>query len=204
MGIKEEIIYPVVEMFSTLQGEGKFTGHPAFFIRLAGCDVGCHWCDIKESWDSNMHPVMSVNEIVDAAVDAGISIAVITGGEPLLHNLNELTRKLRLKGIRTHLETSGTNQLSGEWDWICFSPKKFKAPVSDIYNQANELKIIVYNQHDLKWGDEIKSKISHCVPAYFQPEWSVEKIILPDIIEYIKKHSGWALSIQSHKYINIK
>lgn len=194
---------PVMESFYTLQGEGFHQGKAAYFIRLAGCDVGCVWCDVKESWDADKHPVLPVNDIVKTAIQYPKTIAVITGGEPLLHKLDALTDALKNQGFKTHLETSGSSPLSGIWDWICLSPKKFKAPLPELIQAANELKIVVYNKSDFAWAESFVSAISPDCKRYLQPEWSKAQQVTPLIIEYIKENPLWELSLQIHKYINV-
>ena len=194
---------PLMEHFCTLQGEGRYTGHATYFLRLGGCDVGCVWCDVKESWDANKHPMVTVDAMVDRVVASGVPIAVITGGEPLMHDLTSLTAALREKGIRTHVETSGAHPLSGVWDWICLSPKKFKAPLPDLIASANELKVVLYNKTDFDWAEKYAGLVSDNCLLYLQPEWSRSTQINPEIISYIKHHPKWILSLQSHKYIDI-
>jgi len=204
---------PLVEAFYTLQGEGFHQGKAAYFIRLAGCDVGCFWCDVKESWQESAHPVIEIEEIIREAKQSTINtqqsmvnggpIIVITGGEPLLHDLDELTRQLQVQHFKTHIETSGSSPLSGSWDWICLSPKKFKKPLQEVLKAANELKVIVYNKSDFKWAEENAALVSSGCKLYLQPEWSKSAEITPLIIEYIKANPQWQLSLQVHKYINI-
>lgn len=194
---------PLMEDFSTLQGEGRYTGHAAYFIRLGGCDVGCVWCDVKESWDAAKHPQVSLEAMVEKAVASGVQMAVITGGEPLMHNLDQLTAMLHKRGLRTHVETSGSHGLSGNWDWICLSPKKFKAPLDGVVAQANELKVVVYNSSDFAWAEAFASRVSSNCLLYLQPEWSRAVASTPSIIAYIKSHPRWALSLQTHKYLDI-
>lgn len=194
---------PLMEHFCTLQGEGRYTGHATYFLRLGGCDVGCVWCDVKESWDANKHPMVTVDDMVDWVVASGVRIAVITGGEPLMHDLTMLTAALRDKGIRTHVETSGAHPLSGVWDWICLSPKKFKAPLAALIASANELKVVLYNKTDFDWAEKYASLVSDNCLLYLQPEWSRSSQINPEIISYIKHHPKWILSLQTHKYIDI-
>ena len=194
---------PLMEHFCTLQGEGRFTGHATYFLRLGGCDVGCVWCDVKESWDANKHPMVSVDAMVEWVVASGVQIAVITGGEPLMHDLTTLTAALREKGIRTHVETSGAHPLSGVWDWICLSPKKFKAPLPGLIASANELKVVLYNKTDFDWAEKYAGLVSDNCLLYLQPEWSRSSQINPEIISYIKHHPKWILSLQTHKYIDI-
>ena len=198
---------PVMEHFYTLQGEGFHQGRAAYFVRLGGCDVGCVWCDVKESWDADAHPKMTVNEIVNA-VTANSSankkgLVVITGGEPLMHNLDALTAALQSEGFETNIETSGAHPLSGTWDWICLSPKKFKAPLPDVVPFANELKIVVFNKSDFEWAEKYAALVSPQCKLYLQPEWDKAATITPVIIEYIKQHPQWELSLQIHKYINV-
>ncbi|SFD12109.1 Organic radical activating enzyme [Chitinophaga sp. CF118] len=194
---------PVMERFYTIQGEGYHQGRAAYFIRLGGCDVGCHWCDVKDSWDATRHPQLSIDELAhDAAVHPG-RIAVITGGEPLMHNLDALTEILRQEGFHTHIETSGSSPLSGHWDWITLSPKKFKAPLPEICTLANELKVVIFNKSDFAWAEKYAALAnSHC-KLYLQPEWDKAAEITPLIIDYIKAHPQWQLSLQVHKYINV-
>lgn len=193
----------MMEHFYTLQGEGYHQGKAAYFVRLGGCDVGCVWCDVKESWSFDTHPQISIEEIVDIIKQSGTPIAVITGGEPLMHNLDGLTAAIKKEGIATNIETSGSSPLSGQWDWICLSPKKFKAPLPEILPQANELKIIVYNKSDFEWGEKFAAQVSAKCKLYLQPEWSRAKEMTPLIVDYIKADPMWELSLQIHKYINV-
>jgi 7-carboxy-7-deazaguanine synthase len=201
--LKKGELLPLMEEFYTIQGEGYNTGKAAYFIRIGGCDVGCHWCDVKESWDANVHPLTSADTIVEHVLDHNAKSVVVTGGEPLIYNLDTLTKKLKEKNIETFIETSGAYKLSGNWDWICLSPKKTMSPLKDIYRQANELKIIVFNQHDFKWAEEQAALVKKDCYLYLQPEWSKSKIILPQIIEFVKNNPRWMISLQSHKYMNI-
>jgi 7-carboxy-7-deazaguanine synthase len=204
--IKQEIsahVLPLMEDFYTIQGEGFFQGSAAYFIRLGGCDVGCVWCDVKESWDASAHPLVDVENIVLKAKESGSRIAVITGGEPVMYDLSELTKSLHKAGLRTHIETSGVYPLTGTWEWVCFSPKKFKAPHESIFVKANELKVIIYNKSDFDWAEEFAAKVSNSCKLYLQPEWSREKEMLPQIIEYVKANPEWEVSLQIHKYMNI-
>jgi len=194
---------PVMEHFYTIQGEGYYSGQAAYFIRLAGCDVGCVWCDVKESWDASIHPKYSVDEMVKWVTDSKATIAVITGGEPLLHQLDELTTALQAKGIRTHIETSASSPLSGKWDWICVSPKKFKHPLNEVTFTAHELKVVVFNKSDLEWAEQHAQHVNKNCRLYLQPEWDKKETVLPLIIDYVKQHPQWTISIQTHKYINI-
>jgi 7-carboxy-7-deazaguanine synthase len=197
---------PVMEAFYTIQGEGFHQGKAAYFIRLGGCDVGCFWCDVKESWDADAHPKLEIENIVaKAKKESGNQnvIAVITGGEPLMHDLDELTKQLHSAGFQTNIETSGSSPLSGEWDWICVSPKKFKAPLTEVLREANELKVIIYNKDDFNWAEEHAAQVSPQCRLYLQPEWSKADVMTPMIVDYIKQHPRWELSLQIHKYINV-
>jgi organic radical activating enzyme len=192
-----------MESFYTIQGEGAFTGHAAYFIRLGGCDVGCVWCDVKESWDVGKHPLRSVVDMTKEASNSGSKIVVITGGEPAMHDLTELTASLKNAGLRTHIETSGAHPLTGHWDWVCLSPKKFKQPLPEVYSKADELKIIVYNRTDLEWAVAEAAKVRPGCKYFLQPEWSREKEMLPLIVDFVKLHPSWQISLQTHKYMNI-
>lgn len=192
-----------MEEFYTIQGEGFYQGQAAYFIRLGGCDVGCVWCDVKESWDALAHPLVSITEITQHAKLSGTRIAVITGGEPLMYDLTDLTRSLKDSGIRTHLETSGVYPVTGSWDWICFSPKKFKAPHVSILDKAHELKVIVYNKSDFSWAEDFAGSVNRNCEWFLQPEWSKEKEMLPLIIDFVKRNPQWKISLQTHKYMNI-
>ncbi|MDL5049227.1 7-carboxy-7-deazaguanine synthase QueE [Oscillatoria amoena NRMC-F 0135] len=194
---------PVMEDFYTIQGEGFYQGCAAYFIRLAGCDVGCVWCDVKESWDASVHPMVSVETIVERAKAAPTTLAVVTGGEPALYDLTALTAALQQARMRTHIETSGVYPLTGEWSWVCFSPKKFKQPDESIYNQADELKVVIYNQRDFEWAEGHAEKVRNDCKLFLQPEWSREKEMLPLMIEYCKANPKWRISLQVHKYMNI-
>lgn len=208
---------PVMESFYTIQGEGFYQGSAAYFIRLGGCDVGCVWCDVKDSWDASKHPQVSINAIVEQAVQEVNSqstsnsklqtpnsvLAVVTGGEPLMHNLDALTDALHQKGFRTNIETSGSSPLSGKWDWICLSPKKFKAPLPEVVPFANELKVVIFNKHDFAWAEEYAAQVSPTCKLYLQPEWDKAATVTPLIIDYIKANPKWELSLQLHKYINV-
>ncbi|HRE52860.1 MAG TPA: 7-carboxy-7-deazaguanine synthase QueE [Flavitalea sp.] len=194
---------PVMEAFYTLQGEGFHQGKAAYFIRLAGCDVGCVWCDVKESWEESAHPRIPLQDLVREASSYPGRMAVITGGEPLMHNCDALTALLRQEGFATNIETSGSSPLSGTWDWICLSPKKFKPPLPEILPLANELKIIVFNRSDLDWAEKYAARVSPECKLYLQPEWDRADRVTPWIIEYIKENPKWELSLQIHKYINV-
>lgn len=194
---------PLMEDFYTIQGEGAWQGHAAYFIRLGGCDVGCVWCDVKESWDANAHPIVNVSEMAAGAKATRCKIVVVTGGEPAMYNLSGLTDALKAVGLRTHIETSGAYPITGAWDWICLSPKKFKAPHGSTLTRAHELKIIVYNKSDFAWAEEFASMMSAACHLFLQPEWSRQNEMLPLIIEYVKDNPRWRISLQVHKFMNI-
>jgi len=200
--IAEGKLLPLMEEFYTIQGEGFHTGKAAYFIRVGGCDVGCHWCDVKESWDANLHPATLSTSIVEN-VQKFAKTVVVTGGEPLMWNMNFITSELKNIGIKTHIETSGAYPLSGSWDWICLSPKKTKLPLENIYLKANELKIIIQNKHDFKFAEAQASKVSKNCELYLQPEWSKREIMTPLIVDYVMKNPQWKISLQTHKYLNI-
>jgi organic radical activating enzyme len=199
----KNIQYPVMEHFQTIQGEGFHSGRAAYFIRLGGCDVGCHWCDVKESWPIDAHPKMAVAQLVERVLSTGLKLAVITGGEPAMHNLQPLTDGLRAAGIDTHIETSGAHPLTGDWDWVTFSPKKFKAPLSAIYAQADELKVVIYHKSDLQFAEEHRSKLASDALLYLQPEWGKRNASMELIVSYIAAHPEWRVSLQTHKYLEI-
>jgi 7-carboxy-7-deazaguanine synthase len=194
---------PVMESFYTLQGEGYHQGRAAFFIRLGGCDVGCVWCDVKESWYADKHPRLSVEELVAAACEYPGRLAVITGGEPLMHDCAPLTQALRGAGFATHIETSGSSPLSGDWDWICLSPKKFKAPLPEIVPLAHELKVVIYNRTDFAWAEQWAAQTRPGCRLFLQPEWGRSASITPLIIDFIKAYPKWEFSLQLHKYIHV-
>jgi len=192
-----------MEAFYTLQGEGFHQGKAAYFIRLGGCDVGCVWCDVKDSWDADKHPQVTIKNIVSEAAEYPSRLAVVTGGEPLMHNLNALTSALKTAGFQTNIDTSGSHPLSGDWNWICLSPKKFKAPLPEIVPLANELKVVVFNKSDFKWAEQHAANVSRECKLYLQPEWDKGNEVIPLIIDYIKANPKWELSLQIHKYINV-
>jgi len=196
-------LLPLMEEFYTIQGEGFNTGKAAYFIRLGGCDVGCHWCDVKESWNADIHPLTSADTIVANAQQYPGKAVVITGGEPLIYNLDYLTSQLQSRGIKTFIETSGAYPLSGSWDWICLSPKKFKAPLPSINNVADELKIIVFNKSDFEFAEKHAELVTENCKLYLQPEWSKAKEVTPLIIEYVMANPKWEISLQTHKFLNI-
>lgn len=194
---------PVMEQFYTIQGEGFYQGKAAYFIRLGGCDVGCVWCDVKESWDASHHPLLTIDSLVENAASHPGRLVVITGGEPSMHDLNLLTKKLQSAGLQTNIETSGSSPLNGSWDWICLSPKKFKAPLPEILKRANELKIIIYNKSDFAWAEKYAAQVDKTCRLYLQPEWSRADLMTPLIVDYVKQNPQWQISLQVHKYINV-
>jgi organic radical activating enzyme len=194
---------PVMEAFYTIQGEGFYQGQAAYFIRLGGCNVGCVWCDVKESWDASMHPMVSIDKIVSLAAANPGRLAVVTGGEPLMHDCTRLTNALHDLGFEINLETSGSHPISGDWDWICLSPKKFRAPLPEILPLAHELKVVVFHKSDFEWAEQHAKAVSADCKLYLQPEWSKSATITPLIIEYIKANPRWEFSLQLHKYINV-
>lgn len=201
--ISDPQFVPVMEAFYTIQGEGFYSGTSAYFIRLGGCDVGCTWCDVKESWDASAHEWRDVKELAKEAKDSGAELVVITGGEPLMYDLNQLTKEIKDLGLRTNVETSGAYSLSGDWDWICFSPKKFKAPLEEFYHASHELKVVVFNKHDTKWAAEHAAKMNSDSKLYLQPEWSKAKEMTPLIVDFVKQNPKWNISLQTHKYMDI-
>lgn len=196
-------LFPLMEDFYTIQGEGYNSGKAAYFIRLGGCDVGCHWCDVKESWDASLHPLTSVDAIIEKAIPHPAKTVVVTGGEPLIYNLDLLTTKFKEQGIKTFIETSGAYPLSGDWDWICLSPKKFKAPLKAINPLAHELKVIIFNKSDFEWAESHAKEVSVECKLYLQPEWSKAETLTPIIIEYVKNNPKWEISLQTHKFMHI-
>ncbi len=200
--VKKGELLPLMEEFYTLQGEGFYTGKAAYFIRIGGCDVGCHWCDVKESWNAKLHPLTETNSIIENAKKFSKTV-VITGGEPLIWNMDYLTKELQKSHIKTHIETSGAYPLSGVWNWICLSPKKTKLPLENIYLKANELKIIISNKHDFKFAEEQAAKVADNCELFLQPEWSKRKEYNDKIIEYVMDNPKWKISLQTHKFLNI-
>ena len=196
-------LLPLMEAFYSLQGEGFYKGTAAYFIRLGGCDVGCHWCDVKESWEAERHPLVQAQAIADEALAHSKTI-IITGGEPLMWNLNLLTQRLKAGGARTHIETSGAHPLSGEWNWICLSPKKIKRPVGDVLRRANELKMVIYNNNDFLFAEEMAAEVNQECLLYLQPEWSKRDKVIPKIVDYVLAHPQWKASLQMHKYLDIR
>ncbi len=200
--VEKGTMLPLMEEFYTIQGEGNHTGKAAYFIRVGGCDVGCHWCDVKESWDPDVHPPTAIEQIITNASSYSDTV-VVTGGEPLTWNMEPLTSGLKAKGMQVHIETSGAYALTGTWDWICLSPKKVKMPLAGIYEQAHELKVIVYNKHDLAFAKAESEKVSSTCKLYLQPEWSVREKMIPLITEFVMQNPKWHVSLQTHKYLNI-
>jgi organic radical activating enzyme len=194
---------PVMEEFYTIQGEGAHTGTAAYFIRLGGCDVGCVWCDVKESWDASAHPQKPIRGLAQRAKESGAEIVVVTGGEPAMYDLTELTSTLQSAGLRTHIETSGAHPLTGDWHWVCFSPKKFKSPIEAVCQQADELKVVVFNKHDFQWAETHAAKVRKECQHFLQPEWGKAEAMTPLIIDYVKQHPKWRISLQTHKYMDI-
>ena len=195
--------YPLMEDFYTIQGEGFNTGKAAYFLRLGGCDVGCVWCDVKESWPADTHPMVSIAEMISRIEKAKADMVVITGGEPCMYDLLPLTHSLHAKFMSCWLETSGAHPITGEWEWICVSPKKFKAPLAESLQQTDELKIIIYNKSDFDWAEEHASKVHPDCVLFLQPEYSVFNNVMPMIVEYVKQHPKWRISIQTHKVMQI-
>lgn len=202
MEVEKGTMLPLMEDFYTIQGEGFHTGTAAYFVRLGGCDVGCHWCDVKESWNANLHPPTSVPDIV-SKVSGIAKTVVVTGGEPLMWDMTALTSAIRQTGMRAHIETSGAYPVTGEWDWFCLSPKKTKLPVDDAYAKADELKVIIYNRHDLVFAEEQASRVNKNAVLFLQPEWSKKDQVTEMIIEYVKANPKWRISLQTHKFLNI-
>jgi len=201
-GFPEDVEYPLMESFYTIQGEGVHTGKAAYFIRLAGCDVKCWWCDVKESWDESRHPKIKTGDIVKGAKESNAEFAVITGGEPLLHNLEPLTLSLKQSGLKVHLETSGSSPLTGQLDWITLSPKRFKKPLDEIFPYVDELKIVVLKNKDLEWAEENAGKCPSSSNLLLQPEWDTPSSV-PLIVDYVKKNPKWRISLQTHKFMNV-
>jgi len=194
---------PLVERFYSIQGEGFHTGKPAYFIRIGGCDIGCHWCDSKVTWNPDVHPLVDVQEIKDTVQATPAKAIVVTGGEPSLYNLSPLCSALKSIGVKTYLETSGTGDFTGVWDWICLSPKKQKPPQTVFYKAADELKVIIYQHEDIEWAEEAAKKVCGRCRLYLQPEWSRYSKIIQEITEYVKKHPQWRVSLQAHKFMRI-
>lgn len=195
--------YPVMEHFYTIQGEGFYTGTAAYFIRLGGCDVGCVWCDVKESWDASKHPQMTVENLVNIVKEANAKLCVITGGEPAMYDLNPLVEALKAEGLQVNIETSGAYPINGQFDWICLSPKKFKFPIKEALSKADEFKAVIFHPSDIAWAESFVVDLKPGCRLYLQPEWSKAEIITPLIIDYVKQNPQWQISLQTHKYLNI-
>jgi organic radical activating enzyme len=200
--VEKGTMLPLMEEFYTIQGEGFHTGTAAYFIRIGGCDVGCHWCDVKESWNAELHPPTHIQQIVTNAKDNANTV-VVTGGEPLMWDMTALTKQLKEKKLNIHIETSGAYPLTGSWDWICLSPKKNKLPTPTVYDNAHELKVIIYNKHDFIFAEEQAEKVNKKAILFLQPEWSKREEITPLIVDYVMKNPKWRVSLQTHKYLNI-
>ena len=204
--IKERVekgeMLPLMEEFYTIQGEGFHKGTAAYFVRIGGCDIGCHWCDVKESWNADLHPLTEISKIADNAAKYSNTV-VVTGGEPLTWDMTNLTKGFKARGLQVHIETSGAYKLTGTWDWICLSPKKLKLPTGEIYEKADELKVIVYNKDDLRFAEEEAAKVNSACILYLQPEWSRRDKVIPLIVDYVMQNPKWKVSLQTHKYLNI-
>lgn len=202
LAVEKGEMLPLMEEFYTIQGEGFHTGTAAYFIRIGGCDVGCHWCDVKESWNAELHPPTPTDTIVDNAAKYADTV-VVTGGEPLTWDMSVLTKKLKGKNLKVHIETSGAYPVSGHWDWFCLSPKKTKLPVPEAYAMAHELKVIIYNKHDFIFAEEQAAKVNPNAILFLQPEWSKKEEMTPLIVDYVMQNPKWRVSLQTHKYLNI-
>lgn len=200
--VNKGLMLPLMEEFYTIQGEGYYKGTAAYFIRIGGCDVGCHWCDVKESWNADLHPPTTTNVIVANAKKYSDTV-VVTGGEPLTWDMTALTNQLKAEGCKIHIETSGAYELTGQWDWICLSPKKMKLPTQGVYDKANELKCIIYNKDDFKFAEQQAEKVNNDCILYLQPEWSKRDTVIPMIVDYVMANPKWKVSLQTHKYLNI-
>ncbi len=201
--VQQGELLPVMEYFYTIQGEGYQSGKAAYFVRLGGCTVGCHWCDVKDSWEATNHPLMTVEEISKLALEGKSDLVVITGGEPVTYNLVPLTEQLKKANKFLAMETSGAFPLTGQWDWICLSPKKNSPPKDEFYQLAHELKVIIFNKDDFKWAEQHRAKVNSNCKLYLQVEWSKSESMMPQIVEYVKNNSEWSISVQSHKYIDV-
>ena len=201
--LKNGHILPLMESFLSIQGEGYFAGKSSYFLRIGGCDVGCHWCDVKESWDPKLHPLTEVDKIIKEVQKNSVDIVVITGGEPLMWNLDYLCHRLNELNFKIHLETSGAYNLSGKFDWICLSPKKTLKPIKEVQDLANELKVIISNKNDFKWAQIQSKKVKKSCKLFLQPEWSKKQEILPEIVNFVSNNIQWSISLQTHKYMNL-
>lgn len=201
--LEQGLELPLMEEFYTIQGEGYHSGKAAYFIRVGGCDVGCHWCDVKESWDASLHPLTKTDIIIEHAMQYPGKAVVITGGEPSMYNMEYITRELKLKGIQTFIETAGSYNLTGTWDWVCLSPKKTAPPLPENFAKADELKVIVHNKNDFDWAEKNAAHVNVDCKLFLQPEWSKAKEMMPLIVDYVMTHPRWNVSLQTHKYMNI-
>ncbi len=201
--LEKGLALPLMEDFYTIQGEGFHTGKPAYFTRIGGCDVGCSWCDVKESWNASLWPLTKTDEIVKRVLNNPSKSVVVTGGEPLMYNLDYYCSELKIKGIKTFLETSGSHPLTGEWDWICLSPKKFSPPLEEIYNKADEYKVIIQSRGDFDWAEKNLTRLRKDCKLFLQPEWSKRKTMMQEIVDYVMENPKWHISLQSHKYMGI-
>ena len=201
--LKNGHILPLMESFLSIQGEGYFAGKSSYFLRIGGCDVGCHWCDVKESWDPKIHPLTEVDKIIKEVQKNSVDIIVITGGEPLMWNLDYLCNRLKELKFKIHLETSGAYNLSGKFDWICLSPKKTLKPIKEVQDLANELKVIISNKNDFKWAQIQSKKVKKSCKLFLQPEWSKKQELLPEIVNFVSNNIQWSISLQTHKYMNL-
>lgn len=201
--LKNGHILPLMESFLSIQGEGYFAGKSSYFLRIGGCDVGCHWCDVKESWDPKIHPLTEVDKIIKEVQKNSVDIIVITGGEPLMWNLDYLCHRLKELNFKIHLETSGAYNISGKFDWICLSPKKTLKPIKEVQDLANELKVIISNKNDFKWAQIQSKKVKKSCKLFLQPEWSKKQEILPEIVNFVSNNIQWSISLQTHKYMNL-
>jgi 7-carboxy-7-deazaguanine synthase len=200
---KLDYTYSVMETFTSVQGEGFHSGVPAFFIRLAGCNVGCVWCDVKESWEEDGHPKQTVSDLLEQALTSGAKVVIVTGGEPTMHDLTALTDVLRMNGFQIHLETSGTEVLTGTFDWITFSPKKFKAPRKEYFQISHELKVVIHHESDLLWAEGHAKEMENKLAFFLQPEWEKRERVMPLIFGYAIKNPHWRVGLQIHKYLNV-
>ncbi len=201
--LKQGKVLPLMEAFYTIQGEGFYSGMPSFFVRIGGCDVGCHWCDVKESWNAKLHPAIDTDKIINQVVACKAKVVVVTGGEPMNYNMSYFTQKLKAYGFQTHLETSGSSPMTGEWDWVCLSPKQNKAPLKSALDVADELKVIIEDDADFEWAEKNAALVGKDCKLFLQPEWSRSEIMMQKIVDYALNNPKWKVSIQSHKYMRI-
>ena len=201
--LKEGKLLPLMEEFYTIQGEGQHSGKPAYFVRVGGCDVGCYWCDVKESWNAKLHPPTLVDNIIENIIQIPSKAVVVTGGEPMNYNFNYFCSQLIKNNITCFLETSGSSKFSGQWDWICLSPKRNKAPLPEYFKIANELKVIISKPEDFLWAEQNANLVEETCILFLQPEWSKAKEMMQTIVDYVLNNPKWKISIQSHKYMHI-